>query len=105
MKTLSKSRFVSGVQCEKKLLVFLLLKRLQLPTDEQTQAIFDLGHQIGNLAQNRFPNGKDATPEDFSGFSPSFKKPNYGLQKKVETIYEATFTAKMHFVCLIFYIE
>ena len=74
MKTLSKSRFVSGVQCEKKLWYSYYRKDLQLPTDEQTQAIFDLGHQIGNLAQNRFPNGKDATPEDFSDFSPSIEK-------------------------------
>ena len=94
MKTLSKSRFVSGVQCEKKLWYSYYRKDLQLPTDEQTQAIFDLGHQIGNLAQNRFPNGKDATPEDFSDFSPSIEKTKLWIAEKVETIYEATFTAK-----------
>ncbi len=93
MKTLSKSRFVSGVQCEKKLWYSYYRKDLQLPTDKHTQAIFDLGYQIGNLAQNRFPNGKDATPEDFSDFSPSIEK-----TKLLSPL-------KMHFVCLIFYIE
>ena len=37
MKTLSKSRFVSGVQCEKKTFGIPITEKTQLPTDEQTQ--------------------------------------------------------------------
>ena len=66
MKTLSKSRFVSGIQCDKKIWFDFYRKDLKLPTDEQTQAVFDLGHRIGIMAQNMFPNGKDATPENYS---------------------------------------
>lgn len=42
MKTLSKSRFVSGVQCEKKLWYSYYRKDLQLPTDEQTELISNM---------------------------------------------------------------
>ncbi|MDN3606778.1 DUF2779 domain-containing protein [Kaistella yonginensis] len=100
MKTLSKSRFVSGIQCDKKIWFDFYRKDLKLPTDEQTQAVFDLGHRIGILAQNMFPNGKDATPEDYSNLKPSIENTQKWIYEKVETIYEATFSAKNAFCML-----
>lgn len=81
MKSLSKSKFVSGIQCEKKLWFDFYRKDLKLPTDNQTQAVFDLGHRIGLLAQDMFPNGKDATPENYSDLKPSINNTN-GFPRK-----------------------
>ncbi len=100
MKTLSKSKFVSGIQCDKKLWFDFYRKDLKLPTDDQTQAVFDLGHRIGILAQEIFPNGKDATPEDYSNLKPSIGSTQKWISEKVETIYEATFSAKNTFCML-----
>lgn len=100
MKNLSKSRFVSGIQCDKKLWFDFYRKDLKPQIDDQTQAVFDLGHRIGTLAQEMFPNGKDATPEDFSNFQPSIENTKKWISEKVETIYEATFSAKNAFCML-----
>ncbi|MBF8458327.1 hypothetical protein IV494_14175 [Kaistella sp. G5-32] len=82
MKSISKSRFVSGVQCSKKIYFEYFRKDLKLPVSEATQQIFDLGHTVGALAQKSFPNGEDATPTDFSDFSILLSKRKNGLQKK-----------------------
>ena len=79
MKSISKSRFVSGVKCSKKIYFEYFRKDLKLPVSAATQQIFDLGHTVGTLAQKSFPDGKDATPEDFSDFSKSIEN---GLLKK-----------------------
>lgn len=44
MKKLSKSKFLSGTQCEKKLWYDYNRTDLKQPVDERTQAVFDLGH-------------------------------------------------------------
>ena len=100
MKTLSKSKFVSGIQCDKKLWFDFYRKDLKPETDAQTQAVFDLGHRIGILAQEMFPHGKDATPEDYSNLKPSIENTQKWIAEKVETIYEATFSAKNAFCML-----
>lgn len=100
MKTLSKSRFVSGIQCDKKLWFDFYRKELKPEIDDQTQAVFDLGHRIGILAQEMFPNGKDATPENYSDLKPSIENTEKWISEKVKTVYEATFSAKNAFCML-----
>ena len=100
MKNLSKSKFVSGIQCEKKLWFDFYRKDLKPEIDDQTQAVFDLGHRIGTLAQQMFPNGKDATPENYSNLKPFIENTKKWISEKVETIYEATFTVKNAFCML-----
>ncbi len=94
MKNISKSRFISGVQCHKKVWFDYHRNDLKPPVDEKTQQIFDLGHRIGALAWQRFPNGKDATPIDYSDFNPSIENTKIWIAEKVENIYEATFQAE-----------
>ncbi len=60
MTTLSKSRFVSGAQCEKKL-YFDVHRTLKPETSAKQKALFDAGHALGVLAQKVFPNGRDTT--------------------------------------------
>ena len=54
---LSKSRYVSGLQCHLKLWYECYERDLASPVDEETQARFDMGHQIGELATLRHPGG------------------------------------------------
>jgi hypothetical protein len=54
---ISKSKFLSGLQC-RKLLWFAYNAKDEFPdVDAQTQAIFDQGHEVGNLAKQLFPGG------------------------------------------------
>lgn len=97
---LSKSRFTAGVQCHK-----LLWWRVHEPNapeltpDAQTQAIFDQGTNVGELARTYVPGG---TLIDF---------PYFQTQKKIEAttaalaagapvIYEASFSADRVFVAV-----
>ena len=54
---ISKSKYLSGLQCHK-LLWFQYNAKDQIPAyDAQTQAIFDQGHIVGDLAKKLFPDG------------------------------------------------
>lgn len=55
---LSKSRFLSGLQCEKKLWLSVHLPELASPVSAAQQRIFDTGHAVGKVAQHRFPGGQ-----------------------------------------------
>lgn len=54
---LSKSAFMNGLNCERFLWVYQN-ERERLPEpDESTQALFDQGHEIGNIAKSLYPGG------------------------------------------------
>ncbi|MBX3329205.1 MAG: DUF2779 domain-containing protein [Nitrospira sp.] len=54
---LSKSKFLSGLQCHKRLYLEIHQPTLATPPDASTQAILDMGTEIGILAQRRFRDG------------------------------------------------
>ncbi len=54
---ISKSKFLSGLQCHKLLWSVYNAKHLIPEPDAQTQAIFDQGHEVGQLAKKLFPGG------------------------------------------------
>ena len=54
---LSKTRYLSGLQCHLKLWYDCYERQLAGPTDAATQAIFDTGHAVGELATKRHPGG------------------------------------------------
>lgn len=54
---LSKSKFLSGLQCHKRLYLEIHQPTLATPPDASTQAILDMGTEIGILAQQRFRGG------------------------------------------------
>lgn len=60
---LSKSTFMKGSQCIKSIYLNKFHKDLRDPVSESKQAIFDTGHQVGDLAQSLFPGGINS---DFS---------------------------------------
>src|SRR5262245_13707006 len=54
---LSKSKFLSGLQCHKRLYLEVHHPSLATKPDAATQAMFDMGTEVGELARNRFPGG------------------------------------------------
>src|SRR4029079_3934030 len=54
---LSTSKFLSGLQCHKRLYLEVHQPALATTPDEVTQAICDMGTEVGELARSRFPGG------------------------------------------------
>jgi len=54
---LSKSRFIAGWQCLKRLYLEVHQPELAAEPDEQTMAVFEQGHEVGRWAQKMFPGG------------------------------------------------
>ena len=92
-KVISKSRFVSGIQCTKKLYFDINRKDLKPSISEQQELLFSTGHVIGELAQRAFPNGRDASPENYYDFSKSIRDTSDWIAAGVKTIYEAAFSS------------
>ena len=88
---LSKSRFVSGVQCSKKLFLELNRKELRPAITASQQAIFDQGHAIGKMAQERYPNGIDLTSLTHYDYADAIDNTIVEMLKKTSTLYEAAF--------------
>ena len=92
MNSLSKSRFLSGCQCEKKLFFDTYRKDLKPPTPEAKQAVFDTGHTVGTLAQKLYPGGRDANDGINGNWKIAINRTKEWLANGVDTIYEATFS-------------
>ena len=81
---LSKSKYMSGLQCPKYLwLLFHDPSKISAP-DASTRHIFDEGHRIGELAWQLFPNGIVIPTEDFRGNLSQTKE----LLKKRQPLFE-----------------
>ena len=89
--SLSKSTFIRGLQCEKSLYLYKHHYKLKDPTPESLQAVFDQGTNIGILAQELFPNGADALPENHFKMVESVGKTVDFISQGETIIYEATF--------------
>jgi len=66
-KLLSKSKYLSGLQCPKYLWIQINEPERIPETDPVTQYIFDQGHLVGELARRLFPGGIDIPTDDFTG--------------------------------------
>jgi len=54
---LSKSRYLSDLQCPKRLYLEIHARELATPFDEGTHAVLDAGTRVGELARDRYPGG------------------------------------------------
>jgi hypothetical protein len=88
---LSKSTFIRGLQCEKSLYLYKHHYSLKDPTPPSLQSVFDQGTNIGLLAQELFPNGADASPENHFKMVESVEKTLKFITQGESIIYEATF--------------
>ena len=55
--TLSKSKYLAGCQCPRRVWLSCRAPELGTPPDAAKQAIFDSGHEIGRRAHALFPGG------------------------------------------------
>lgn len=88
-KTLSKSQFVKGIQCPKALWIYRHRKDLHPEVDEATQALFDMGHDVGELAMKVWPEGVEVT-EEYYDITGAIESTNKFIEEGKTVIFEAT---------------
>jgi len=69
---LSKTTYLSGKQCGKKLYLYKKHRELAAPRSRSEEAIMQQGTSMGEVAQLLLPNGKDASPEHYWDFDLQF---------------------------------
>ena len=88
--SLSKSKYLRGLQCHKSLWLQKDGKIKPTPVSKSSQIIFDEGTRVGEEAQKLFPGGKIIKYEG-STFDEKIAKTKEWLASGESTIYEATF--------------
>ncbi|MBK9793170.1 MAG: hypothetical protein IPP60_08715 [Sphingobacteriales bacterium] len=88
---LSKSTYMLGCQCTKRLYLHKFKSDLRNPADENQQAIFDAGTRVGEIARQLFPMGTDASPVDKFNYQESVLKTQELIANGIKVIYEACF--------------
>ncbi|TLM69259.1 MAG: DUF2779 domain-containing protein [Deltaproteobacteria bacterium] len=89
---LSKSSFVKGLQCHKQLFMYKNHPELTDPVDAAQQAVFDTGHNVGELATRLFPGGQ-GIPHEEVDFTRQVELTKEWIKAGMTTIYEAAFAA------------
>ena len=79
------------MQCHKSLYLNRFHKNLRDPIDPSTQAVFDTGHYVGQLAQGLFPGGALARAAPPRNVRDSLLRTQALLQGGTEVLYEAAF--------------
>jgi hypothetical protein len=90
---LSKSKFVAGVQCLKRLYWLVHEPKLKPEPDETTQAIFDQGHEVEEAARKAFPGGVVVKGEHWEVQSALRQTAQLTADPNVSAIFEAAFLA------------
>src|ERR1039458_10191914 len=88
---LSKSKFVAGHQCLKRLYLQIHEPDLACDADEKTQAVMEQGHEVGRWAQKMFPGGLliEAGHEELGQ---AIEQTEQAVAKKhLPAVFEATF--------------
>jgi hypothetical protein len=89
---LSKSQYTKGLQCHKSLWLYQHRRELAAKPDFNRQAIFNTGHEVGNLARDLFPGGTEIE-FDASNFDAMIDETRRLIDQGEQVIYEATFRA------------
>ena len=88
---LSKSRYMSGKQCHLRLWYDAHERQLASPIDEAQQAIFDTGHEVGDLARQRYPGGH-LVAHDYRHIPQALAETRHLIESDSEaTLFEAAF--------------
>jgi predicted RecB family nuclease len=88
---LSKSKFLAGCQCLKKLYLKVHEPELAGETSEAQQAIFDQGHEVGMLATEAFPDGVRVA-EDYLDHQKAMERTQALMgDRSISAIFEAAF--------------
>jgi len=87
---LSKSQYLRGLQCHKSLWLYRHRRELMTPPDAAREAVFAVGHEVGKLAQRRFPGGVEIALER-DNFDAMCARTAELIEQGARVIYEATF--------------
>jgi len=88
---LSKSTFMMGMQCPKRLWFYKNRPDLRPEISEAQQMVFTKGTNTGLLAQQLFPGGKDATPVDYFSYPAAIRQTYAWISYGETIIYEPAF--------------
>lgn len=88
---LSKSTFIRGCQCAKSLFLYKHQPELRDEISDHQQAIFNRGTSVGELAQQLFPGGIDASPATPFEYQKSVAYTQQLIEDGQKIIYEAAF--------------
>ena len=89
---LSKSRFMAGLQCHKRLYLELYAPEIAVEVDETTRARFRVGTAVGELARQRFAGGR-LVPHDHQHHADAEAETRALLDDpNVPALYEAAFS-------------
>src|SRR6202035_3904632 len=86
----SKSKFMAGVQCLKRLYLLVHEPQLAAESDGADEAIIEQGREVGLLARQLFPDGVEA--DGSGGVGEAIRKPrDLIMNQEVPVIFEAVF--------------
>jgi len=88
---LSKSKFLAGLQCLKRLYLLCYQRELAGEPDEKQQAIFDQGKEVGLLAQKAFPSGVLISEDHLHHKEAVTRTKKLIADKSIPAIFEAAF--------------
>ena len=89
-KRISKSQFMMGLQCLKRLWLYNHRRDLKPPVSPEQQKLFDEGHAIGALARDYFPGGT-LVDADFRRLPAAIKMTAELVEGGAEIIFEGAF--------------
>ena len=89
---LSKSRFLAGLQCLKRLYLDCHHRELADPVSSSQQAIFDAGHTVGELARRRYPGGTLVSEQYFEHAQAENRTQALLQDRSVPALYEPAFS-------------
>jgi hypothetical protein len=87
---LSKSRFVAGLQCQKRLWLEVHRRDLAEAPGPATQRIFDSGHEVGELAHKEFSGGVLIDPPPYE-IERALRETDEAIAAGAEVLFEAAF--------------
>ncbi|MCH7763707.1 MAG: DUF2779 domain-containing protein [Candidatus Marinimicrobia bacterium] len=87
---LSKSKYLSGLQCHKRLWLEIHKPELAPPPPPGEQRIFDQGTKVGELATEEFPDGV-LIEADYLNIPEAVKQTEEALDNSVDVIFEGCF--------------
>ena len=88
---LSKSSFLKGLQCEKHLYLYKYHYDEMDELSDMQKSIFQRGTDVGELAQQLFPGGFDASPPNHFEYDKCVAVTDLKIKEGVDIIYEAGF--------------
>ena len=92
MRTISKSSFIRGAKCPKALYLHFFQPADRDETSDSQQNIFNIGHDVGYLAQQLFPGGIDASRGEPGEIVAALQYTRELIDQGQQVIYEAAFS-------------